>query len=206
MIVAIEGPSAVGKTTWCRTQAPRFVKEAPPGLDAPDLFADPIDVANFWARFNSGLWQSALRIERQEGIAVCDSDPFHLYFSFSLWKAGAMDRRLFDAEVRTYRRALVTHQVGFADFVLWQEAPLEEFRRCAQADKTHRRRRHELYLALIPWMKLWFDARERTISGSLGSWSEGQAVNLDDLKFPCTESHRYDLPTFEGMINDLTEG
>jgi uridine kinase len=47
MIVAIEGPSAVGKTTWCRTQAPRFVKEAPPGLDAPDLFADPIDVANF---------------------------------------------------------------------------------------------------------------------------------------------------------------
>jgi hypothetical protein len=105
MIVAIEGPSAVGKTTWCRTHAPKFVKEAPPDLDAPDLFADPIDVANFWARFNSGLWQSALRIERQEGIAVCDSDPFHLYFSFlygrqERWTEGYSTRRCGPTGVR----------------------------------------------------------------------------------------------------------
>jgi hypothetical protein len=182
MIVVIEGPSAIGKTTWCRTHAPKYVKEAPFNLDAPDLFADPIDVANFWVTFNSGLWASALQIEKQEGIAGCDSDPLHLYFSFSLWKAGAMERRLFDAEVQLYRRAMARHRVGFADFVLWQCAPLEELRRRARADAEHRRRRHELYLLLIPCMKLWFEARERALPGSLGGWPQAQGLHLERLK------------------------
>jgi hypothetical protein len=43
MIVAIEGPSTAGKTFGVHTRAPRYVKEAPSNLDAPDLFADPIE-------------------------------------------------------------------------------------------------------------------------------------------------------------------
>src|ERR1700683_1134349 len=38
MIVAIEGPSAAGKTTWCRTHSPEgFVEPAPENVDGPDL-------------------------------------------------------------------------------------------------------------------------------------------------------------------------
>jgi hypothetical protein len=204
MIVVLEGPSAVGKTTWCRTHAPRYVQGAPSTLDAPDLFADPIDVANFWVPFNSGLWESALQIERREGHAVCDSDPLHLYFSFSLWKAGAMDRRLFDAEVPLYRHAMARHRVGFADVVLWHCAPLEELRRRAKADVQHPRRRHELYVSLIPWMKLWFEARARALPGSLGGWPQIQGFEPERVGNGRTVSRRYDVATFDRMIRDLT--
>jgi hypothetical protein len=199
----LEGPSAVGKTTWCREHAPGYVKAAPSSLDAPDLFADPIDVANFWVPFNSGLWESALQIERREGMAVCDSDPLHLYFSFSLWKAGAIDRRLFDAEVRLYRRAMARHRIGFADFVLWQCVPLEELRRRAKADAEHHRRRHELYVSLIPWMKLWFEARERVLPGSLGGWPPVQGLQPERVGNARTASRRYDVATFDRLIQDL---
>lgn len=206
MIVVIEGPSAVGKTTWCRTHAPSYVKDAPSNLDAPDLFADPIDVANFWVEFNCGLWGSALQMEEQEGVAVCDSDPLHLYFSFSLWKAGVLDRRLFDAEARLYRRAMETRRVGFADFILWQCAPQAELRRRAKADVEHHRRRHELYLSLVPWMKLWFEARECALPGSLGSWSHAEGLQLEHLENGRVESRRYDVAIFDGMMRDLVEG
>jgi hypothetical protein len=205
VIVAIEGPSAVGKTSWCRKHAPRYVKEAPSDLDAPDLFADPIDVANFWVPFNIGLWESALRIEKEEGIAFCDSDPLRLYFSFSLWKTGALDRRLFDAEARLYRLAMASHRVGFADFVLWEEAPLEELRLRAKAGVVHRRRRHELYLSLIPWMKVWFEARERALPGSLGRWSHAEGLRLERLENGRVESRRYEVAAFDRMIRDLSE-
>lgn len=205
MIIVIEGPSAVGKTTWCHTHAPTYVKAAPRDLDAPDLFADPTDVANFWVPFNCGLWESALQIEMKEGVAVCDSDPLHLYFSYSLWKTGALDRRLFDAEVRLYRDAMVSHRVGFADFVFWEDAPLEELRRRAKADVEHPRRRHDLYLSMIPWMKLWFEARERALPGSLGGWPQAEGLQLERPENARVESRRYDVDAFDRMIRDLIE-
>ncbi len=168
MIVAIEGPSAAGKTTWCRTHCPhRWVEEAPYHIVAPDLFADPADVARFWVNHNSTSWQRALEIERERGIAVCDGDPFHLYFAWALWKSGALERTLFDLERELYREAFQQQRMGFVDVVLWLEAPEDELRRRAQADTLRRRKRHEIYLALVPWMKAWFDARERLLPGSV---------------------------------------
>ena len=85
MIVAIEGPSGAGKTTWCRSHCKdAFVEEPSLDIVAPDLYGDPIEVANFWLDFNATRWQAALRLERQKGVAFCDGDPFHLYFSWSL--------------------------------------------------------------------------------------------------------------------------
>ncbi len=89
MIVAIEGPSAAGKTTWCRTHcANSWVQEAPYHIPAPDLYADPAEVGRFWVKHNASNWQRALELEREHGVAVCDGDPFHLYFAWSLWKSG----------------------------------------------------------------------------------------------------------------------
>jgi hypothetical protein len=86
MIIAIEGPSAAGKTTWCRSQVPyTCVKEAAENIAAPDLFADPIAVGQFWVGFAVENWRRALAIEREHGVAICDGDPFHLYYS---WRSG----------------------------------------------------------------------------------------------------------------------
>jgi hypothetical protein len=58
MIVAIEGPSTAGKTFGVHTRAPRYVKEAPSNLDAPDLFADPIEFF-FFPCGRQELWTEA---------------------------------------------------------------------------------------------------------------------------------------------------
>jgi hypothetical protein len=150
MIVVIEGPSAAGKTTWYRTNCPDLLAEnAAENVAAPDPYDDPQTVAQFGVECNAKQWQTALQIEKQKGIVVCDGDPLHLNFSWSLWKTGSLPRNLFDAELPLYLRAMEESRMGFADLVLWREAPLEELRRRAKSDSTRRRRRHELYVSMI---------------------------------------------------------
>jgi hypothetical protein len=202
MIVVMEGPSAAGKTTWCRTHCPELLAEnASENLDAPDLCDDSLKVARFWAEFNAKQWQAASQIEKEKGIAVCDGDPLHLYFSWSLWKAGALARDLFDAELPLYRRAVEERRMGFTDRILWREAPLEELRRRAKSDSTRRRRRHELYLSLIPWMRTWFAAREKVLPGVVREWSE--RFRLENVRSFHASPRRYDVAAFDQMIKAI---
>jgi len=191
MIVAIEGASASGKTTWCRAHCPGdCVDETPETTAAPDLYADPAEVGRFWVNHNSANWQRAIGSEREHGVAVCDGDPFHLYFAWALWKVGELDGRLFEIESELYRTALQERRIGFVDRVLWLEVPIDELRRRAAADATRRRKRHELYLRLVPWMKAWFDLRERLVPGSLQPLDSG--VSMGALNATASP-HRYSL-------------
>lgn len=204
MIVVIEGPSGAGKTTWCRAHCPeRLAENASENLDAPDLYSDPLEVARFWIEFNGKQWQAALQIEKEKGMAVCDGDPFHLYFSWALWKAEVLARNLFDAELPLYRRAIEDGRIGFADLVLWREAPLEELRRRARSDPTRRRRRHELYLRMIPWMKAWFAAREQVLPGAVRPWSD--PFRLEDLRSAPACARRCDPVALDQMTAALNE-
>jgi hypothetical protein len=204
MIVVIEGPSAVGKTTWCRSHFPEgFVGEAPENIDAPDLYANPVEIAKFWIDFNAGLWQRALQIETQKGIAICDGDPLRLYFSRSLWKSGAISGSLFATELPLYRRAIEEGRLGFADLVLWREAPVEELRRRAKSDPARRRRRHETYLRLIPWMVAWFAARESVFPGSVRACSE--EFRVSDLANACAMPERYSASKLDLMLERLND-
>jgi len=142
-----------------------------------------------------------LQIDKRHGLAVCDTDPLHLYFSWSLWKVGALDPQLFAAEVPLYRRALQQKWIGFADLVLWREAPIEELRMRAKLDGTRRRRRHKLYLSLLPWMRQWFDARTRVLPDSVRAWRE--VVAPKDFANVATPSCRYDLGAFDALLSDL---
>jgi GTPase SAR1 family protein len=154
-IIVVEGPSAAGKTTWCQKHFQKgFAEAAPETLEAPDLFAEPQEVAAFWVEHNIRRWQRALEIEKWESIAVCDGDPLRLYFSWAFWKTGAGDSKLFEIEAALYRKAIEERRIGFADCVVWLEAPIDELRRRAKADATRKRMRLELYLEMIPWMHL----------------------------------------------------
>ncbi len=202
MIIAIEGPSAAGKTTWCREHCPHpWVEEAPYHIAAPDLYADPADVACFWVHHNSGNWQRALELEREHGVAVCDGDPFHLYFAWSLWKSGALDKKLFAVERELYREACERQQMGFVDRVFWLEASEDELRRRAKGDTVRKRKRHEIYLALVPWMKRWFAARETLMPGSVRAIS-GDA-KWEELAGRST-TRRYDVELM-GEFNQLLD-
>jgi hypothetical protein len=204
MIVVMEGPSAAGKTTWCKSHCPDiFIEEASEDIEAPSLGSDPAQVALFWARFNTGLWREGLEMERKRGIAVFDGDPFHLYFSWALWKVNFLTNALFTEELERYRRAIEQRRIGFADYVVWREEPREELRRRAKSDPTRRRRRHEVYLSLIPWMKAWFAARESVLTGTLFSWSP--AFRLQDLGPSPAGSRRYDPSVLDSMIAALDQ-
>jgi len=199
MIIALEGPSAAGKTTWCRAHCPHpWVEEAPYHIAAPDPYADPADVAGFWVQHNSANWQRALTIERKHGVAVCDGDPFHLYFAWSLWQSGALGGKLFAIERELYRERFERQQMGFVDLVLWLEAPEDELRRRARADTARKRKRHEIYLALVPWMERWFAARERLLPGRV------RALNGDfrwqEVDGRCS-ARRYDV----GLMDELNK-
>jgi hypothetical protein len=205
MIVVMEGPSAAGKTTWCRANCPDLLAEnASENSDAPDLYGDPQEVALFWVEFNAKQWQAALQIEKEKGIAVCDGDPLHLYFSWSLWKARALASNLFDAELPLYRQAIAHGRIGFAGLVLWREAPLEELRRRARSDSTRRRRRHELYLSMNPGMKAWFAIREQVLPGSVREWSE--QFRIEDARQAKASPHRYDVTAFDRVIEGVSRG
>jgi hypothetical protein len=201
MIVAIEGASAAGKSTWCRLHFPhQHVAETAENIAAPDLFADPAEVGQFWVKHAIESWQRALAIERENGIAVCDGDPFHLYFSWALWKARVLGQKLFEIESELYRSAFDKKQIGMVDHVLWLEVSIEELRRRAQADFTRRRKRHQTYLGLVPWMTAWFAQRERILPHSVHAVTAGlvpMGLGTD------SESKRYDTAVIGEILHGL---
>ncbi len=203
MLVAIEGLSAAGKTTWCRSHfLHRYIQEAAENIAAPDLFGDPAEVGQFWVNHAVANWRRALAMEREHGTAACDGDPFHLYYSWALWKSGALSKTLFEIESDLYRSAFEQQQIGFVDYVLWLEMPVGELRLRAQADTTRRRKRHEMYLALVPWMKAWFQEREQILPGSVRALTEGlQVEELSSDSVP----QRYDTALMDEMVGRLRQ-
>lgn len=201
MIVAIEGPSAAGKTTWCLSHAPHnCVEEVAENVVAPDLYADPVEVGQFWVNHAIKNWQRATAIKREHDIAVCDGDPFHLYFSWALWKSGALSKTLFEVESALYRSAFERKQIGFVDHVLWLEVPTDELRRRALSDDTRRRSRHELYLTLVPWMKAWYRTREQFLPGTVRNLPN--ILSLRDLPRGSHPS-RYDPQLLDSLLREL---
>lgn len=69
VIVAVEGPSAAGKTTWCRKQPWPVVAEYVPTGGEPDG-SDQDRQAAYWVEVNSGRWQQALELEDQRAVVL----------------------------------------------------------------------------------------------------------------------------------------
>lgn len=55
MIVVVEGPSAAGKTTWCRQHASAFVEEYVVTRTEPDGTDLPAQAA-YWTAVNADRW------------------------------------------------------------------------------------------------------------------------------------------------------
>src|SRR5581483_1508150 len=86
MIISVEGPSAAGKTTWCRSRFPgRYVPETLAKAAGPQP-ADHTQLARLWTEANCARLQQALDLERESGLAVCDGDPFKLHYTWCMWQ------------------------------------------------------------------------------------------------------------------------
>ena len=155
MIVAVEGPSAAGKTTWCRRHAVDFVAEYVPTGTEPDG-TDLAAQAAYWVAINSQRWEDAQLLEQQTGLAVCDSDPLKLHYSWCLSRIGAAPPERFEQELAQIRRAFAAGALGLVDLVLVSIPSLGTLQRQRNADPTRRRRHFDLHSRLGEHLRTWY--------------------------------------------------
>jgi hypothetical protein len=138
VIVVIEGTSAAGKTTWCEVHAPtRYVPEASPGRER---------------------WRLALEIEREHGLAICDTDPAKLYYDYALWRTQRLDDAGWRESCDVTRGGFAAGQLGLPDLTFFAERDTETLERHRASDRTRRRHRFGLHVELQPFFKEWWDA------------------------------------------------
>jgi hypothetical protein len=164
VIVAVEGPSAAGKTTWCtHLRHPVVAEYAPTGQEPAD--SDPARQGMYWTEVNVDRWRQALEHERRERIVLCDSDPMKLHYSWSLARIGAAPWSRFEHELNRVRVAIDQGLLGFADLVVVSIPSLEVLRRRRAADTTRRRRSFELHARLSEPLREWYRAVEQATPG-----------------------------------------
>ncbi|MCD2194819.1 hypothetical protein LQ327_15715 [Actinomycetospora endophytica] len=169
VIIAVEGPSAAGKTTWCHQQEWPVVPEYTPTDHEPDG-SDEERRAAYWTDVNVGRWHQAVRLEQQSRVVLCDSDPLKLHYAWCLARVGAAPWSRFEHELRHARAAFGTGRLGLADVALvFIPAPEILQRRWAQ-DSSRRRRSFGLHQTLGPPLREWYRAVERVAPGRV-IWS-----------------------------------
>jgi hypothetical protein len=198
MNVAVEGASAAGKTTWCRTFGGDFVPEYLPTGQEPSG-EDRRAQAGYRVEVNSERWRSALRLEAENGVAVCDSDPLKLHYSWCLARIGAEPASRFQFEYSRVRLAMTEQRLGFADAVLMLSPDEEALRKQKAADTTRARRSFELHVRLRDPLREWYDQLEALSPGRV---QQGPATKLQ-RRATADAAGRYDIGLLDALVEAL---
>jgi hypothetical protein len=160
VIVTVEGPSAAGKTTWCRQHAPGVLvaEYEPTGLE-PDGSHQSAQAA-YYLGVSSSRWRAAERIEERSGTAVCDGDPLKLHYSWCLGQIGAAPWSRFEQELVITREAIQNGFLGFADLVLISVPSAATLEAHFKADTSRRRHSFALHSRLAAPLRSWYQAVE----------------------------------------------
>ena len=203
MIIVIEGVSACGKSRWCLSHANGHVVAENARNDAPDRARAPAEAAAFWVRRNLDRWQAAIEMDRSTGLAICDTDPLKLHYTWSLWKIGEAKEADWRLELAATREAFASRRIGFADLYYVGVIEPAVARQRKQADPTRSRRNFELHARLQPGLIVWYEALSAELPGQV-------FFRFPDAR-PATvpiaaESRRYDLAAFDNFIARLSGG
>jgi hypothetical protein len=113
-------------------------------------------LAAYWTRANSDRWQQAVDLEKSHGLAVCDTDPFKLHYSWCVARIGAGPIERFQAGAAAAREWFAAGRLGFADLVLVEIPSAEELRRRKEDDSTRTRRNFALHERLADPLREWY--------------------------------------------------
>jgi hypothetical protein len=202
VIVAVEGPSAAGKTTWCRALGREFVSEYLPTGHEPDG-TDPDTRAGYWVGVNESRWSSALALEATHGVAVCDSDPLKLHYAWCLARTGADSPVRFLSEYARVREAFSLRRLGFADAVMITLPDEQTLRRRKTSDTTRTRRSFELHLQLRKPLTEWYRRLEELRPGGVLWQLPTQSADLNVIAGEVRPSNRYDLGLLDALVDSL---
>lgn len=200
VIVAVEGPSAAGKTTWCRAAAAEFVAEYVPTGKEPDG-SDPEAQARYWTGVNADRWSQAIALERRAGVALCDSDPLKLHYSWCLARIGAAPVARFLHELVAVREAMRRRQLGFADAVFLTIPEEATLRRQKDGDTTRCRRAFELHVRLRGPLEEWYRTLDRLRPGAV-VW-ELPPAGAGDFVSELRLDDRYDIHVLDALASEL---
>jgi hypothetical protein len=182
VIVVVEGISAAGKTTWCRTHfREQTVRELQAAPEVEHRLSDH-DRERFWLARNRARWHEATSLESETGLAVCDTDPFKLHYTWSLWRIGEIAESRWRIAAALAAHAFDDESLGLADVFLIADASDAELRRRREADAAdigRSRRQFDLHLLLREALHDWYEAVERLDRGRvhLGLPMEGRLPN-----------------------------
>ena len=143
MILVVEGPSGVGKTTWL-AQWDRTAIVAEHGrIDPPRLSG--VDQAQFWADLNSARWGQALDVERRCESALCDTDPLKLHYDYCRARSGSISWAVFESGVHAFRKAIARRRLGIADRILCEIPDATTLDARKRGDPSRTRRNFDLH-------------------------------------------------------------
>ncbi len=155
IVVCVEGPSAVGKTTLARALAEAAGAAVVPELDARD--APPAAASAAWfVDGHAAQWRAARALAREAPFAVLDGDPFkglwyHAVFADEGWPGA-------DATGPLYAAHLAAGTLGVPTLYVALDASEAELRARRAGDATRTRRNFEANLRLVAPLRRWFDA------------------------------------------------
>ena len=207
MIIVVEGPSAVGKTTLLRHlptshvvsedwSALGFPPEQWPDLDTPAGQA-------FGVGASSHRWKLLCDVEHHFGSAYADTDPLKLYYNFALALHGTRSRALLEMTFEGCRHAMQTEQLGFADRVMFLQATAATLRSRKQQDASRQRRRFDLHVELIDAFAHYYMLLEQVRPGTVRFYDTDQGDSTPSILShplpPRPPYARYDLHTFDAL-------
>jgi hypothetical protein len=197
MIVVIEGISASGKTSWCRANGgEHVVPENGSVAGAPNAAADPVGAAAFWSHLDSRRWRAALAMEAKSGLAICDTDPLKLHYTWCLLQIGDIAHEVWREQKAAAREALVDGRVGFADAYFVNDVDDQTARLRRDGDTSRTRRNFEKHVRMRQPLLVWYQA----LAQVLPRVTFGLPDAREDIGAVRRPSSRYDVAMFDRMI------
>nr|WP_244658635.1 hypothetical protein [Ciceribacter thiooxidans] len=200
MIVVIEGISAAGKTTWCRSHGPSYLI---PETYPADRKAQPLTgvaTAEYWTDWNAKRWGDALQMEREKGCAICDTDPLKLHYSWCLCQLGELPERQWELQLQTTRRAFLEKRLGFADayFVKVIDPLIAKQQR--EGDTSRVRDRFDLHVRLQPFLIQWYARLDQAVGRRVRWTLPDEGLPADAI---LNNEFRYDIDVFDRFVSSL---
>ena len=166
MIICLEGPSAVGKTTTCSALVEHNNAYVVPEVNA--LFERPAQApADWYLERQVERWEIAQQHSANDRLVVLDGDVFQpLWYN---WSFGFAEYQPLDTLSAFYRPRIEAGLIGFPDHYVHLFIDENELRLRKEADQTRTRRGFDSHLRLLQTQPRYFEMLAGLMPGRVHS-------------------------------------
>ena len=162
VLICLEGPSAVGKTTTCKALAERYNAYIVPEVN--QLFERPAPEPTYWyLERQVERWMLAQEKLETHELVVLDGDTFQpLWYN---WSFNFVDWQPLSVLRDFYRQHIVAQTLGFPDGYILLNTNESELLQRKENDPTRTRSGFTKNLLVIEPQQRYFQAMDRRIPG-----------------------------------------